>query len=309
MNKLLIIWNQNKRKIIIVVIAIVLIIALIQILNNMAKNSKKEDSTNVVDNNLPIKSTITGAKMSVEETQSNTKLIDEFISECNNKNIDKAYEYLSDECKIEKFESDKSIFETNYIDVIFGEKRIYNISVEYCENNLYLYKVNFYNDALSTGNASTTMKYSDYITVDYNNNKINVGNFVFSKDINKKAEKNDITITAVKKAVYKDYEYYYIRVENHSDKDILLDSKEDNNTIRLVNSSGVIYNALSSELVDSVLKIGAGYSKTIKIKFMMQYNPNTSIKALRFTKIIPDYTEYKKDTVNYTDRLEISINL
>ena len=97
MNKIIRFYNQNKYLVWIVILVIIATIAIIQILNTFAENKKidRNNASNEILGDIKINSNysvITGQ----EVNQNLKEIIDEFINLCNNKQINNAYEIISD---------------------------------------------------------------------------------------------------------------------------------------------------------------------------------------------------------------------
>ena len=145
MNNIIRFWNQNRRGIIFGVIALVLLIIVVHVLNDLAKNDKKNENTIVLTEEekiLPTKSIVGGEEVSIEKSKDNTSLINTFIEKCNNGETQSAYDMLSKDCKEEIYPTLDS-FEEGYRKVIFSKKRLSDISNFVVENNRYTYLVGY----------------------------------------------------------------------------------------------------------------------------------------------------------------------
>jgi len=154
--KLTRIYNQNRAFIIAGVFIIALIIVIIQMLNGyvkeqqeMAKNRVENSST--VDNSTTISSgntsVITGEEVKTNEQSKNT--IKKFVEYCNNKEIEKAYSMLSEDCK-KLIYSDIEKFKTNYIDRIFYIYRLYTLENWFETLSLKTYYIKYTEDILAS---------------------------------------------------------------------------------------------------------------------------------------------------------------
>lgn len=97
MNKLVRFYNQNRHMVWIVILSIIAIISIIQVLDNLAyeKNNANKNINNYNNNSSINYSVITGQEVKTDISE----VIDEFVKYCNNGQVEKAYEMLSDECK------------------------------------------------------------------------------------------------------------------------------------------------------------------------------------------------------------------
>ena len=314
MNNIIRFWNRNRKGIIAGLIAIVLLIVFIQILNEMAKKQKENDQKGIVlteeEKKLPTQSIIGGESVSIETTKSNVKIVEEFIEKCNNKDVEGAYSMLTDECK-EVLYKTKENFKKGYLDVIFKNKRIVNIQNFVSNNNRYTYRVDFYEDILSTGNAQSKDTYLDYITIDENskNGKLNINSFIYKQDINKYSEKDGIKITILSREVYKEDEKYQIKIENTTEKTILIDTKTKSKSIYLVGSNNITYDSNISEMSSILTEIRANFYRNYELKFYKIYSSGVSSTGIAFLDIVSDSEKYKQMPSEVKERIQISVSM
>lgn len=300
MNRLIKFYNQNRYIIWMAVLIIIAIIALIQILNNFAlkrsgiKNNidQNANSTNTINKNYSV---ITGKEIKEEVSQ----IIDEFINYCNNQEVEKAYGLLSEEC-IKTLYPTLEDFTQKYYEKLFINKKTYLYQSWISYDNKYTYKVDFLDDMLATGTASTS-SIIDYYTVvkDNQNYKLNINKFIGITDINKTETKNNITIYVNRKKVFMDYETYEIEIKNNSEKEIMLDSLQDTDTVYVENDSKQQYYWTSHEILEEDITIKRAQGKKIDIKFNKEYKPSKEAKKIVFSEIM----------LNTLDSLKIEINL
>lgn len=311
MGKLIRFWNQNRKKIIIIIGLIVFVIIIIQLLNQVTIEKKQQEQQALLENNqeeeedLPNKSIITGEKIETDITKENTNLINEFVEYCNSKEIEKAYDLLTDECKKTLFANEQE-FVDYYYNMIFTETRIIDLENFRNANNYYTYAVEYHNDIMSTGKVSTENMYKDYITIDKNVNKLNINSFIYSKPINKTSEYNGITIEVKEQQIYKDYEKYVISVNNSTSKKILLDTRQNSRSIYVLGNS-TKYSAFANEILDTMYEIPEHYTKTYTFKFDKIYNPNIKSKKIGFTDIVTDFEAYKANPEQENRRTKIIV--
>lgn len=309
MNKIIRIWNQNRRKIIIIALVIVFFFILLQVLNQMAKSNIEKNNAkqeNKEKENLPTKSIITGEVVKEETTKTNVEVINTFADNCNNKDIDSAYSLLTEECKEILFPT-KDSFINNYYNVIFSENRTIKIENYKNSSKNNTYKVTFYGDALSTGNISGTDKYQDYITIDKETKKLNINSLITSNEMNSEKEVNGIKIQVLRQDIYIDYEKYEIKVENNTDKTVMIDTLTSSKKIYVVDNDNIKYTAFTSEIANNLLELPKYVTKTYSIKFNKKYNPSSKIKKVVFSDIVEDYEKYKQEKTE--DRLKIEVDL
>lgn len=278
--KLLRFYNQNRGFIIAGVFIIALIIVIIQMLNShvkerqeMAKNMINNSST--VDNSTTIDSgntsIITGEEVKTNEQSKET--IKRFVGYCNNKEIEKAYDMLSEDCRKLVY-SDIEKFKTNYIDRIFYIYRLYTLENWFETNELKTYYIKYTEDILASGNANSKDNKGDYITVTKDNH-ININSFVGTEEINKENTKDGVTINVAKVYYYMDYTILSLDVKNDTDGVIALDSKANLKTTLIYDTNNVEYEAFLNEKAEEELQVRRNARRTINIKFNKIYNPNS----------------------------------
>lgn len=312
MNNMIRFWNQNRKGIIAGIVAIVLLILFIQILNEIAKQQKEERNNNKIvlteeEKKLPTESIIGDKKVSIEETKTNVKIIENFVDKCNNGQVYDAYELLTDGCKKALFSSEES-FKRGYIDTIFKNKKIINIENYISRDNRYTYKVNFYNDVLSSGNIDDMGGYQDYITID-TNGKLNINNLIYRKEINKELEIEGIKVTIVAQEIYRESENYEIKIKNNTKNRILIDTNKKSKSVYVVGSNNITYNSYIDEVSDILLEIPRGIERTYNIGFNKIYSIGVITNSIVFTDIVLDCEKYKQTPEEVKERLKITISV
>lgn len=305
-------WNRNRKKIIIVIAIIAFIFILIRILDGYYKNKSINSSSPVIDMTKPIQSVITGQKVDEEVTDKNMNCIDQFINYENNKEYEKAYSLLTDDCK-EEYSNDINTFIKNYCTNVFATKKTYNLELWFNSGDAYTYKIKMYEEnMLATGEGNLDKNIEDYITIvkGKDEDKISINGFIRKNNINKSKEVNNIEILIRSKKVYKDYETYNITIRNKTSKDILIGDRKNNKDICLIDKDNIQYSAFLNELSTDSLLLKSGYEKNISINFNKIYDQNRVISKIKFKNIILDSEKYLNNKNNEKiDTLEIGVNL
>ena len=163
---------------------------------------------------------------------------------------------------------------------------------------------------LKNGDTKNT---EDYFTIQKEKGitKLNINNYIQTKEINKTSENEYLKMEVTKRKIYKEYEEYELRVTNLTYKTILLDSKESTKTMYLKGKNSVSYYALSHELLLNNLCIRPKATQSLLIKYNKEYNSNQTINQLIFEDVILNYDEYKSKVKKseYTDRTIFKINV
>ena len=311
MYKIIRFWNQNRKKIIIIISIIVFLIIVIQLLDYMSftqkQNLEKNEEKNNQSEQLPVNSIITGETIDAEITKENTDIIKQFVEYCNQKDTVNAYNLLSEECKKTLFANEEEFIQY-YYNIIFTEKKMITIKNYRNSLNYYTYLVEFYNDVLTDGKITDNDIYKDYITINKENNKININSFIYSTTLNKSNEYKGIEIEVQEQQIYKEYEKYVISVKNTTNKKILLDTRTMNRSIYVIGNN-TRYSAFANEILDSMYEIPAYYTKTYTIKFDKIYNPEIISREIVFSDIVSDFENYIEKPENEKNRIKIVIEL
>ena len=217
-------------------------------------------------------------------------MIDDFINFCNEKNLQEAYDLLTEDCKEELYPTLEN-FEQSYYNNLFtnGKK---NVSVENWVNNIY--KASIKDDFLSTGKYSKENTIQDYITVIDKDNeyKLNINGYIGEKEINKSKEDENVTIEIENTNAYMDYQTYKIKVTNHTDYTMLLDDGVSIDAMYIEDSNGNKYSAYTHEINSAELKISPRETKEISIKYYSRYGSDKKIDKVVFSRMILNYESY-----------------
>ncbi len=300
MHNLIRYYYQNKYKIWGCILFIVLVFLSIQIINRiLAQNNEQILKNNNISNNIKEntiinnnsylvndESAITGENINNNSLKDASTIIENFITACNNGNIEEAYNYLSTDCKQEIY-SDINKFKTLYYDVIFaGNKK--SAAIENWMKNTY--KVDIQSNIMETGNANG-IKTQDYMTVvsEGEDIKLNINSFIEKEKIDKEYERDGIKFTIVDVKTYMDYEQYTIQVQNNTGNSILLDSQQSTKTIYLQDENEAEYYADINEIPINMLKIENGFSTSIQIKFAKTYSLERKTSNIIFADVNLNY--------------------
>ena len=312
-------WFSNHRKNIKkTILTLVILIAVVQFFRWVSIKMQKDKQESIIIDNTQTdyssiilnenKSTVTGQKLSETQTKY-VEVIDNFIEFCNNKQINEAYNLLTEECKSEMYPNINE-FQDKYYSKIFNVSTR-NISVENWTGNIY--KVKFMEDILATGNYNTGDVLQDYITVNKDQNgkfKLNINNYIRKEKMNREVEKNDIKIKVLEKNKYMDYETYVFEVTNKTGSKIMLNDLTNPQSMYLEDRNGIMYNAYTHELTKAELRLLPGETKNVTIKYFNKYSSDKRIEKITFSNIILNYDLYSSNIDSkYYDYGTIEINL
>lgn len=298
MHKLRKFFYDNKNQIMKILGIIIFIFIILQVVNKLVQNNNKKTlenigksdniNTNAIQNNndkglISNKSAVTGSEVQSNKLENAVNTINSFVDYCNSKEIEKAYNLVSSDCKQQLYSSIEIFKKAYYDDVFNGKEKKCTIENWFDDT----YKVRMVEDILSTGKDDELEK-EDYITVVLENEtyKLNINSYIGMKNINKITKFDDIVMEVLCKYTYKDYEQYKIRVTNNKEGTIKLDTVNSPNTLYIEDDKGVVYSYYNHELTNEMLTITEGQTKEITIKFYSQYSSNKNIKNIVFSNII-----------------------
>lgn len=293
MNHLMRYYNQNRKKIWGTLIIIASAFLLLQLVNYFYKISVEkrqqveklpETSENISTDTTKIttdNSVVTGKKLDDDKLKSETAVIKDFVSYCNEKELQKAYDLLTEECKEQMYHTLEAFEQAYYNDVFNGEKKI--ASVENWVNNTY--KVRIADDMLEKGKSNDGYAKQDYMTIQEVNgeNKLNINSYIGYTKIDKTTKQDGFTVEVVSKNTYMKEEEYTLKVTNHTKNRMVLDQRNDVKSLYIEDSKGSKHSSYSHELTEPNLTVPARQTKTITIKFYSSYIATKKIKRIVFS--------------------------
>lgn len=300
LRKLRILYHNNKTKIWLILGIIIFVYVIIRMFNAQIKKENEEKINNGTNQNLQVTTYLPSSQTSVmtnssttkENVKKDTEIIKNFIDFCNDNNIEEAYNLLSQQCKDELYKNINDFY-TKYYKNIFNEKRSYDIENWASSKNI-TYKVKYLNDIMSSGTVNDEY-IEEYITVVTENNekKLNINQFIGKEELNLKRETDNLNITVVNKYVYYDYEEYEIIFENNTDKNIILDTKENTESVYIEDTKDVKYTWFGNEVPNSYLNLNSGESKRLRLKFNEIYTGKKTDSTIFLTDVKVDGQEEK----------------
>lgn len=308
MKKLIRYFNQNRKKILLILLIIVFLIILVRVLNYIVKTNIQEENNNISNTNtnrdtsIPGEAIISGEEIPEEEAREDKEIINNFVQACNEKLYEDAYSMLSTECQNNVFNNNIEYFENNYVNVVFETNKTYKLEGWLNKENM-TYKITYINDnILATGSMEDGLNYTDYITIDKNNEKINIFGFIdeVKSDITK--TRNNITIQIVSIETYMNEVIYNILVSNNNETTILLSDYSDNKQVCLVDSNDIEYISYLNEIPQNNFIFEPGVKKEVSIKFSKSYSSSAKIEKMLFKNVYLDYESYANN--GNTDEIE-----
>ena len=313
-------YNQNSKTIWKITGIVVFLILVLRVLNYFAGQNNTIEYSNINSEivtqqqytDLSIstdKSVLSNEKISSSQ-KSSIQTINSFFAYCNEGNIKKAYELLTDECKEEMYPKEKD-FKNNYYDQVFkGKKK--EISVENWTGDIY--QVFIEDDFLSTGiynEGNTKRGYITIESVEDGEYKLNINGYIGRKNINKSVDYNNINLEVLRKDSYMDYEIYTFKIINNTENPILLDNLLNIDSMYIQDKNGIKYYAYTHEIALSELLLNKEETREISIKYYNKFTSKKQIEKMVFSGLIIDYNAYKniQDKSLFKDYVEIKIDL
>lgn len=276
--------DTNKYKVWMTII--VLIVVVFIVINSKMKNNKQSNLDNILENAEKVENIKHTDNESNENNINQTKnneidfnqnVIERFIEYCNNNEIKKAYNLLSQDCKNELFPSVDDFYD-KYYKKKFSTKKNYTIML--WKNMTYM--INLKECSIETGVLSSEV-IRDYIT--YTRNGLNIGGYIGREKANRTINVENIKIDILYRNTYIDYEEYAFSIKNNSKASMILDSKEKANTLYIKDQKGLKYYAYMYELNKSELIYDQNEERKIIIKYEKMYDTNIYTKNIIFDDV------------------------
>lgn len=321
MNKLIRIYNQNRRKIWTIIIAIVVGFILLHLLNqfqaqsNAEKNEQEKSWMKSDEQNESktytneSKSMVSGGSVPNELQQKFGSLIDQFLNYCTSREPEKAYGLLSDNCKQVLYPNEK-IFEEQYYESKFASPKRYTFQ-SWTSTDTYIYLVKIFDDMLATGVASTQNYIQDYYSIVKENEtyKLNINGYVGRVKHYGKKEQNNVVWEIRSSDIFMDDEIVNLSIQNKTNKTIMIDPLITTDSICLINEKEISYSALLHEKTKEEFMITSGETKQVSLKFANSYQEKVQSERIEFNHIILDYQSYQEKKDDYQEYQKIKIDL
>ena len=301
--------DKNNKLIMYVIFIIVFILLVIKSLNsyyeqeelkkisNIDQNNTVGDTSN---NNISSNNTSNNNSQTVEQNSNTINgVMNVFVDYCNNREIEKAYDMLTDECKKAMYKT-KDDFESKYVKNVFDEKKEYTMLRWAIDGDTETYQIKFFGDILSTGGeGKTSQEYYTFVKEE-DSFKINVNNYIGAKILDKEFNTNGVSVKIKNIDIYYNYEQYELSFTNNTSKEICLTGNKYVKNIYLKNSRGTTYSSLNSKFDNEEITIKPDNTKSYTVKFNRNYNPENNVDTLVLSDVILDYQEYL-NYENYND--------
>lgn len=300
LRKIRLFYHNNKQKILITIGIVIFVLAIIQIINAILRNNREEELSNKNNESsiissgssknetyLPSRtdSIISDSKVSKDRIEEDTNIIESFVNFGNANDVEGAYNLLSQDCKDEIFQTIDR-FNEFYFKNIFNEKRSYDLENWDSTGSRTTYRIKYQNDIMATGMVNEEF-IEDYITVIEENDekKLNINEFINKVDLEKKGQVDGLEANVTAKYYYYDYVEYDITFKNTTQGEIIIDTKDNTESVYLEDERGVNYSWFGNEIANEELILNGGESVSLRIKFNKLYNQNRVDNKINFTDV------------------------
>ncbi len=271
-------YKRNKSKIVIILLIWFVIIVINFILKNykgpQIPKTSYEPHTAIMDN----------SEVPKKDQEPIEKLIDEYISYGNNKEYEKAYNMLNDECKKELYPTIEDF--KKYIDKVFDSKKTYTIQNYSNVDNTYIYEVNIFEDILATGltGKEDLVLYSEkfVITKQNNNLSLSIRNFVGNTENHQIYEDDFIKVEITDVVQSYENQKYKVKLTNRTENTIVLADKTEKYEIMLEldNENRSIQN-----LKDRGIYLNPYESKEVELEFVKFFDESETAHSIIFNAV------------------------
>ena len=271
-------YKRNKSKIVIILLIWFVIIVINFILKNykgpQIPKTSYEPHTAIMDN----------SEVPKKDQEPIEKLIDEYISYGNNKEYEKAYNMLNDECKKELYPTIEDF--KIYIDKVFDSKKTYTIQNYSNVDNTYIYEVNIFEDILATGltGKEDLVLYSEkfVITKQNNNLSLSIRNFVENTENHQIYEDDFIKVEITDVVQSYENQKYKVKLTNRTENTIVLADKTEKYEIMLEldNENRSIQN-----LKDRGIYLNPYESKEVELEFVKFFDESETAHSIIFNAV------------------------
>lgn len=281
----------KKHKTLLIVIAIAWVIVII-INNYMKSYDPKETPSTTYKPDVPVMTQATQGDVSISSKVSEAfdLLADEYVSYCNNKEYEKVYAMLDEDCKKDMFP--ELIDLIKYINVAYTEKLVYTAQSYYTKGSIYVFRVRAFQDVLATGMTGEEKLgyWNDLVTIDTSkdSNKICINGYINREALNAAYEDSNMKVAVT--SVMREYERetYTIRVTNRTQNVLILSDNGNLNTDIVLRLDGEDRKASRDTSFD--IAISAGDTREYKITFTKYFHEKDVSREIKLNNVrIVDY--------------------
>lgn len=211
-------------------------------------------------------------------------IIDQYISYCNNKEYEKAYEMISLNCR-QKVYSTIEEFKA-YVDYVFKEPKIYTIQNYSNRDKVYIYRIRLFEDIMASGlTYSETLKYfEEKLVFTEKDGKLQLGvkEYVGDEEMDAVYEDQYMKITVSNKSISYDEETYTVKIQNKTENIVVLADNIEIGEIAIETPKG--NKAMSEENWRAIFVLPQS-SNTFTLSFQNFYDEGLSTTGIVFHSV------------------------
>ncbi len=271
-------FKRNKSKITIVLI----LWAIVIIINLILKTIKEPQIPST--SYTPHTAIMNNSDVPKKQQEPIEKLIEEYIGYCNNKEYEKAYNLLSNECKSALYPNIDDF--KKYVDNVFKGKKVYSIQNYSNVDNTYVYEVSIFEDILATGltGEENFDIYSEKFVIKNSNGNLSLAirEYIGTEE-NYQVYEDDFIKVEVQ-SVKQSYETqtYKVKLTNRSEYKIVLANKTEKNEIMLELEKE---NRNMQNISDKGIILLPYDSKEIEMEFVKFFDEDEKAKSIIFNAV------------------------
>ena len=246
---------------------------------DLTPKTTKEEHTAIVNSDKKV------PKVMTSEIE---KLIEEYVAACNDGNYQKAFDYLSEDCRKYEFEDNIEKFMEHVLSVTptprdYAAQNYSNIDLA-DGTPIYIYEIKYFNNFIETGLTNSDYSYSsEKVTFFYdkdNNLMMNVGDYIYHSDPDSITENEYLKVDIQDRRVEYKEEIYQILLTNRSQYTIVISDEQEVEEVNLILDNDANEKREMQELDDIIL--APGESKTVTVSFQKFVDDGDASKAITF---------------------------
>ena len=295
-------FKKYRLIILIGIIAIAIIFTIgFAVSSEQAKKKAREDSINKVE--TPVIDT----KGSLPEGYDKkiNELISNYFNYCNNKEYENAYALLQEEFKSIYFKNINKF--KKYIDIIFKEKKMYNIQNYSNIGDVYVYNVVFMDDILASGTTENYEYMEDKFVIleEKGELKLALNGYCGSEELNINVEDEYMNIKVVRKRMIYDKEIYTVEFTNKTSNYIVLANGEEKAEFCL----NVGDQTKVADTVDANVYLKPNEKRTENITFQDKFFDDGKVSKQLILNAIRVLPQYSGDSSKLSSEMKKAIKL
>lgn len=215
----------------------------------------------------------------IEET------IKQYIEFCNNKEYDKAYEMISEDCRKNIYPSLEDF--KSYVNYVFSEPKAYTIQNYSNRDNVYIYRLRLFEDILATGMTySENLQYFEEKLVFTEKNgklQLSVKSYIGEEELDSVYEDQYMKITVSNKSTSFDEEVYTVSVQNKTEYTIVLADLANSGEIAIETENGE--RVLGIEEKMQQIYVSPLSSNTFTLPFQKFFDEGIKTTGIKFNSV------------------------